>query len=380
MRLAIAGVSIFFFLGATQSLYGPLLPALRADFGLGSATVGLVFTAHGVAEFFGVLAPSVLSTHSLLARRSLTAATCLLAVGAMAFAIAHSWPTLLLAVFVFALGFGVHVGRLNALFVTSFGARSGSMSQLINAGFSVGSILGPLAVSYWLQASRSLFFAIGIASALLVPIAWWIDRDYAPRTDNAARARITTSRRNAVVAGFVVVMLLTVGVESCVGGWLTSLALFRGLEPAQAARFTSWFFAGIFLGRVVAALVGRHWNPAATVIAAIVGINALLLIACFESRAPIAFAATGLAVAPIFPATLLWLTRCDPDAHRSSALVIAGAILGSAVFPPLVGTAIDQFGGNATAPATFAIGVCSLLAAVVLHWITHAAPKPSSNH
>jgi predicted MFS family arabinose efflux permease len=131
--VSVAGILTFALLGAIQALYGPLLPGLRRTFALDTATVGLVFTAHGLGALSGILIPSLLR-QPILSRHWLGTASALLVLGATGLAFAPTWLAVLAGAFVMALGFGIHVVRLNSLFVASFGTRGMTMLQLINVG------------------------------------------------------------------------------------------------------------------------------------------------------------------------------------------------------------------------------------------------------
>src|SRR5258708_37673140 len=51
----VAGFGFLFLIGALEAAYGPALPGLQAQFGLGAAQVGLLFGAHSVGAIAGTL-------------------------------------------------------------------------------------------------------------------------------------------------------------------------------------------------------------------------------------------------------------------------------------------------------------------------------------
>src|SRR5690348_4811066 len=157
--IAATGILVFAFLGAIQALYGPLLPGLQRTFAIDTSTVGLIFTAHGLGALLGICVPSIVRAPAL-AGRWLSVASGLVALGAAAVALAPSWPAVLAAAFVLAVGFGIHVVRLNSVFVAGFGDRSMTMAQLLNAAFSIGSIIGPITLGLAGQPSQGVFRVI----------------------------------------------------------------------------------------------------------------------------------------------------------------------------------------------------------------------------
>jgi predicted MFS family arabinose efflux permease len=371
LLIAAGGILTFAFLGAVQALYGPLVPGLQRTFGVGASDAGLVFAAHGFGALAGIFAPSLLQVRAL-AGRWLRIATGLLLVGAAALYLAPTWSAFLAAAFVLALGFGVHVVRLNGLFVAAFGARGMTMSQLINAAFSVGSILGPLILGLSGAPSRGIFAGVALAAAALLALNIATDRrarglTAAPLGQHGTAGPTTGSR--IVLAGFVAMMCFIVGVENSIGGWTTTLALASGYSFPQAANFTELFFGPIFLGRLLAAGVGHRVPAGALVVGAIGCIAALVATAALTRAGPIAFALAGFAIAPIFSATLVWVGRVLPITPYTNAMVIGGAVLGNAVFPALVGRVIGRFGPAAAPPAILCLAAAALVVALWLQFM-----------
>ena len=363
-----AGVLTFALLGAIQSLYGPLLPGLQRSFGVDTGTAGLVFAAHGLGALAGILVPSLVRSAALTGRW-LSLATGLLVLGAAGIAAAPTWSAMLAGAFVLAFGFGIHVVRLNSLFVAGFGRRGMAMSLLINAAFSVGAILGPIVVALSGEPSRRLFAGVAALAALLVPVNVAADRKgrAAPsaalgnesKSGERAAAHV---RARTVLFAFAALMCLTSGVENCIGGWIATLALANGYAFENAANLTAVFFGSIFAGRLLAAGVGHRFKPAILVMAAI-GCVASLLVAASVVHSSVALALTGFAIAPIFSATLVWLGGELPTSAHANALVIAGALLGAACFPPLVGRIIGELGAAAAPPAILCIALAALAVA-----------------
>ena len=370
--IAAAGILTFALLGVIQSLYGPLLPGLQRSFGIDTGAAGIVFAAHGLGALSGILVPSLVR-NAALTRRWLTVATGLLLVGAAGISAAPTWSAMLAGAFVLALGFGIHVVRLNSLFVAGFGRRGMTMSLLINAAFSVGAILGPIVVALTGEPSRRLFAGVAALAAILVPVNVAADRkgqgvasallgrETKPGERNAVR-----SRGHTILIAFVALMCLTSGAENCIGGWIATLALTNGYAFSSAASLTAVFYGSIFAGRLLAAPVGHRLRPANLVISAIAFV-AILLAAASATESSVALALTGFAMAPIFSATLVWLGGQLPTSAHANALVIAGALLGAACFPPLVGRIIAEFGATAAPPAILCIALAALAVAGGIH-------------
>ncbi len=371
--IALTGILTFVLLGAIQSLYGPLLPEFRREFLVDTATVGLVFSAHGFGALLGILAPSLIRV-SRFSTRLLGIASGFTFAGAAALWIAPNWSALLAAAFVLALGFGIHVVRLNSMFVAGFGSRGMMMSQLLNAAFSVGTILGPLAVAISGDASRRVFVVIAVVTLALLPLSVVTDTiSRSNFTQAAGRVAATAQVANpwkarALLAAFMLLMCLAVGVETSIGGWTATLAIADGYSFNIAANLTALFFGSVLIGRLLAAWIGHRVSPANMVVPAVGCVAVILVLSIFTSAGPIAFALSGLAIAPIFSATLVWLRNKLPSTQHGYTLVVGGALLGSAVFPPAVGRVVDEIGAESAPVAilvlVFAAWVVSMTAKI----------------
>jgi fucose permease len=109
--------------------------------------------------------------------------------------------------------------------------------------------------------------------------------------------------------------------------------------------------------------------PAAyQVISAIAFIAIVLSIAIVADTGPIAFALAGFGIAPIFAATLVWLGHRLPTSAHANTIVIAGALLGSAILPASVGRVTAQLGTAAAPPAILCMALAALAVALWVHF------------
>jgi MFS transporter, FHS family, glucose/mannose:H+ symporter len=365
--LAVFGILTFAFIGAIRALYGPLLPGFERMFAIDTSVVGTIFTGHGLGTLLGIFLPSIVS-NSRLATRWLGIATVLLLVGSVALWLASSWLAVLTAAFVIGVGFGIHVIRLNSVFIAGFGSRGMAMSQLINAAYSFGSILGPLAIGLWDAASTRVFGVVALLALALLPASALADRR-CPDIPSALPSwpGLRRGRSHALLAGgFGALSCFTGGVEASIAGWTTSFALSQGYSFGAAANLTAGFFACFFTGRVLAAVFADRAQPAALVIFTTASVTLLMFFAVVSRAAALAFAASGLALAPIFAATLVWFGQSAPPTRYGNALAVGGSLLGSAIWPALVGQVIGRFGIAAAPPAILCIAATALVAGI---WI-----------
>ena len=93
------------------------------------------------------------------------------------------------------------------------------------------------------------------------------------------------------------------------------------------------------------------------------GTTACLALAAVPSLAPYALAGVGLFNAPVFPAGLPWLNRAASGVRWAATAAILAANLGGMAAGPLLGLAIEVFGGGSVPwTLTLTSAVCVVLA------------------
>ncbi|MER6786946.1 MFS transporter [Streptomyces sp. NPDC000658] len=402
----VASCAGFVLIGALQALYGPSIPSLREEFGLSPSAAGLGLSAHFVGGVAGVLLFDRRYGRTSN-RRILGASYLLMAAGAAGFALAPQWPAALVAAFVAGLGFGGIDYGLNQLFSIGFGHRSTAMLNILNAHFGIGAILGPALVGVvGSEHYPALFLAFALANLPLLLCLRGV-RDHAPhptdqpgpdghadtkvdfvpvpvpvpdplpRFDADAHATNADAVRRApahaalrsVLAVFVALYVLHVGIEAGVGGWEPTHLETVGHGAGAAATATSVYWLMMTVGRFLVAPVALRFSAPAIITVSCAGMTACLLLARVPDLAPYAYAGVGLFIAPIFPTGLPWLNRAAPRARRAGAVVIAASMLGGVVAGPALGRAIEWSGVRAVPLILAAVSAVCLAATL---WLTRA--------
>jgi len=360
---ALIGSLAFVLIGGTQALYGPSLPGFSQLFGVPVSTAGLVISAHGLGALAGVLSSVPLAGHPLARYRTGVAVT-LLAVGALLVGLTRLWPVALLGALVIGLGYGALTVGLNSLFATGFGKRGAAMVNLLNALFGIGAILCPLLVGRATGNVGFPFLVVALGAGLLAPLAFSLD-DRVPVPATAQEA--PSDQGKSLLVGFLVLLALGSGIEASSSGWNATYLVALGQTPATAASFTSLFYVVFTAARLTAVPLSLRLSSFTLVGAALALAAVLLLLAQVPALAPYVLATLGGAVALLFPNTFTWLARTLPGARGGTALVIAGALLGGALFPALLGQAVAAFGERVLPNAMLALTVLALILAVWLH-------------
>ncbi|MDQ0686254.1 FHS family glucose/mannose:H+ symporter-like MFS transporter [Streptomyces achromogenes] len=385
----------FVLIGALQALYGPSIPALREEFGLSPSAAGLGLSAHFAGGVVGVLLFDRRFGRTGN-RRILAVAYLLMAAGAAGFALAPDWPFAILAALLAGIGFGGIDYGLNRLFATGFGRRSTAMLNILNAHFGVGAILGPAVIgAVGSEHYPALFLAFALANLPLLFCLRGV-KDHTPQpafadTGAAATASAATASADSVspdtggttpvgaalrsvLAVFVTLYVLHVGIEAGVGGWEPTHLESVGYGAGAAATATSVYWLMMTLGRFLAAPVALRFSAQAIITVSCAGMTACLLLAAIPDVAPYAYAGVGLFIAPIFPTGLPWLSRVAPGARRAGAIVMAASMLGGVAAGPALGKIIEWSGVRAV-PLILAAVSAACLAATL--WLTRTTSRPS---
>jgi fucose permease len=171
-----------------------------------------------------------------------------------------------------------------------------------------------------------------------------------------------------MVGLFAVAYALYVGVELGVGGWEPSHLAALGMSASAASWATSAFWLGLTAGRFLIAPVALRVPPEWIVLACSGAAIVTLGLAAIPGLAPVAYAVTGLVIAPIYPTGFAWLAKATPGRRTPTVYLVGSAVLGAAIFPPLVGSAIQGFGVWVTpvALAILAVGTALAFSGVAL--------------
>lgn len=371
----------FMLIGALQAFYGPAIPGLREEFGLSPSMAGLGLSAHFVGGVAGVLLFDRLYGR-IGNRRILAASYLLMAVGSAGFAVAPNWPLALTAALLAGFGFGGIDYGLNQLFAVGFGHRSTAMLNVLNAHFGIGAILGPVLIAVVGAEHYPVVFLVFALANLPLLFCLRGVRDSPPRspqppgrpTSTGASAPADRALRS-VLAVFVTLYVLHVGIEAGVGGWEPTHLETVGHGAGVAATATSVYWLMMTVGRFLAAPIALRFSAQTIITVSCAGMTGCLLLAAVPDLAPFAYAGVGLFIAPIFPTGLPWLHRAAPHARRAGAVVIAASMMGGVAAGPALGKVIEWSGVRAVPLLLAAVSAVCLAATL---WLTRATrPKPA---
>ncbi len=356
----------FFLTGVVSVLLGPIIPELRADWGVTRSQVASLFVAQFVASSLG----AVLSGFHL--RRSLIAGYGLIATGLAGFA-AGGWPLARPAMAVTGFGLGLAIAASNLWTAHRYPERRGASLATLNLLWGLGAVSCPLLVA----AARGhlpvaatlglLAIPAALACAALLGILGFGGSVAARRaTADAGGGAGASIGLLAVVA---TMLFVYVGVENAVGGWLVTLSDELGGERAVVSLVIgSGFWGAILVGRAGTPWVLRHLSETALfrTCLALAAFGTLLLVLS-GSRVAMASGAvaTGLGMAPLFPLTVSILAAATAGTRsRTAGWVLACGGLGGAALPWLTG---QVTGASGTLRHGFVVPLAGLIVLTALH-------------
>lgn len=358
-RLVVGGSTAFFLLGLLVASYGPLLPTVRDDFALSAAAAGLLLGAHAAGGVAGILLAG-LSARRLPVRWRLRLAALLVVLGCTGAGLAGTWPLLMACAVVAGVGWGGFELDVNVLFASADGPRSAALLNLVGAAFGVGALLAPTLVA--LGGDRLVVLgASAVVAAATVPLLSAAP-DAAPVRDGSRAWRLS-----GVQVLFVAVLLVYVGAETGVAGWMTThLVEVAGTGVGGAAAATSGFWVAFTVGRLLAAPLSLRLPPPWLLAGTLLLAAGSLVLATWAPAAPLAYILTGLFLAPVFPTAFAWLAADHPVGYAGGALVLAGSSAGPVLISPLVGLAQDTAGAGAIPLALVTVVLLDIAGVVLL--------------
>jgi fucose permease len=328
-----SSTTIFILIGATSSLYGPLLISFSHKFHISLPEAGLVLSIHFVGALFGVPL-GWLAVKRFPGKVALTGALLLMAAGATGVALFHSWSMFLVCVFIVGLGFGVLDFSLNTLMArTAFKGRAHRMS-LSNAGYGVGAVLGPLLII--LLAPKNFPFLFGGIAAIAIILSPLNRGVHAPPLRSEVNQReLTTmkSQRRPILITFIVAYIFYVATETSASGWIASQLHRVGYSASLGSFITAAFWCALAIGRVVGGPLHKRFGDRFLVLGGLILTMALCFGAFFNVLAPYAYPLMGLSIASVYPMGLIWYTVICPHDNDGLALIILFMMIGGIVGP-----------------------------------------------
>jgi len=343
----------FISLGLPDSLIGVAWPSMRRGFGLPLEALGPYFLA-GTAGYFLASFNSGHLVHRWGVGRVLAASSLLTTLCVLGCALAPAWSLIVGLSFFSGLGAGAIDAGINTYAALRFTPRH---LNWLHAGWGIGAATGPAIMTAVLSSGgvwRWGYLAVAAALALLTlgfgaTIRRW-SLDAAPEAAPAPPSRRRDTLARPTVWLTIGIFMIYSGIEASAGQWTYSLLVeARGVPAVSAGLWVSLYWGALTAGRFLIGTLANRLPPLRLLRCAMAGTAAgLILLASRAGHglAAVGLAATGFALAPIFPMLIALTPRRFAANHVANTvgLQVAGACLGLAGFPPAIGVLANRFG------------------------------------
>ncbi|KAL4872522.1 major facilitator superfamily domain-containing protein [Aspergillus spectabilis] len=346
---------VFLVMGANDAAYGALLPYLQEYYNISHMVVSVVFISPLVGYVIAALVSSKL--HITIGQRGIAilAPACHL-IAYIICCVHPPYPALVVAYIFAGTANGIHEAAWNTYIGNM--ENSSEVLGLLHGVYGLGAVISPLVATNLITKAdvpwyTFYYFMIGISviSAILCPLTFWRFTGAAFRksqqgnnnTQGGLRDALFSRRAARVSWLCALLLLLYVGVEVTVGGWIVTLML----EVRHAAAFPSGmtatgFWLGITVGRMilgfVTARIGEKLATSIYIIASIIFSLILWLVPHFLVSA-IAVSIQGFFLGPLFPCVVIVMTKLLPKHLHVAAIGFVAAFGGggAAVLPFVAG-------------------------------------------
>lgn len=349
----------FISLGLPDSLLGAAWPVMQSDFGVPLETAGLLFmTIAGSTIISSMVSGRILKRFGTGAVTVVS--TLMTAVALLGFYFAPSIIWLFLCTIPLGLGAGAIDTGLNDYVATHYKAQH--MSWL-HCFWGVGATAGPIIMAQFISGQSSWstgYLTIAVIQFALV-IILFISLPLWNKVTKSSLIALDDTQKNVKeqvnhkgagnikpihIKGVKLAMfsfLFYCGAEATMGLWGSSfLVNVKELSAETAAKWVSFYYGGITLGRLIAGfIVLKIKNRMLIRIGQIVALaGAILLVLPIPNVFALAgFIMVGLGLAPIFPG-MLHETPTRFEKEHSQTIMgyqMAAAYTGSTFLPPLLG-------------------------------------------
>lgn len=346
--------------GIAVSTWGPRLPSIRHDLGVGDATIGLALAGVTVGSITGLGSSSAVLSW-LGNRRAVLGCVGFIAVGiavvGVGAGIAHSLAAAAVGFVLVGFGVGAVDVMINVEGAALERASARTLMPLMHAGWSVGAIAGA-AIGAACAALRVDFAWQFVGEALLMVVVASSAVTFLPRATRTEGAERPPVRQRVAqwLSGWKHGQLLLIGLvmlgvelgEGSANSWLTlAVRDGHGQTDAIAALFFVAFAVGETTARVVGGpLVDRVGRVRTVRLTTALGIVGLLLF-IFGGPAWVVLVGTVLwavGVSMGFPLGMSAAAERGPNPAAQVSVVASIGYLANLGGPPVIGALSDRFG------------------------------------
>lgn len=335
---------VFILIGATSSLFGPLLVTFSHHFSISLATAGEVLSVYFVGALIGVV-PGWWGLKRTTGRRVLTISLITVAAGTLCSGLVHSWIIFLASIFLLGLGFGSLDMSLNVLLSrTALEGRAHRLS-FVNAGYGLGAVICPLLLV--LAHPRNfpgVFVAISVVALALTTFNSGVHAPALKAEVLQSQISAQKSQRWPILVTFMAGYIFYVAMETSASGWMSSQLQRGGFSTSLGSFITAAFWMGITIGRSLGGPLHRIFNDRKLILGGLVLAIVADLGGISNHVALVSYPLLGLILASVFPMGLVWYTRLLPHDSDGITLILFAMMAGGVIGPGSVSLLVSHFG------------------------------------
>lgn len=346
----------FISLGLPDSLHGVAWPVMQVEYGAKLESAGFLFMTIAGGTIISSLASGVVLKR--FGTGNVTFVSCLMTAAALlGFSFAPSFVWLIICAIPLGLGAGSVDAGLNNYVATHYKAHH--MSWL-HCFWGVGATLSPIIMAHSIAEQNSwrqgYLVIAGIQFALVIILFFTLSLwnkvasnsniNLNEKSDESKHRLNDENVKPLQIRGVKLALLSFLfycGVEATMGLWGSSfLVNVKELPVAVAAKWVSFYFAGITIGRFITGFITLKFSNRMIIrvgqLTALTG-AALLFLPLSSSFSLVGFILIGFGLAPIFP-SMLHETPVRFGKQHSQTIMgyqMAVAYTGTTFIPPLLG-------------------------------------------
>lgn len=369
----------FVLLGVPLAAMGVAWPSAAAEFSRPIGDLGIVTFA-----FVGLYTLSTLGAGGLTRRFGastlLVSSALLAAASLLGMATAAAWYVFLAATALFGLAGGQVDAGTNSYMAIHRGPRA---MGAIHAGFGLGTIVGPLAVTILLGAGLSWRLAFLLLAGLQLTYAiglFYTGGDLPAVVDDQLTKPRVGARVELVVLS-ILTFFIYAGMASGAGTWsFTVMTEEWGISTAGAGLAVTGYWAGFTGSRILLGLVGDRFPPNRVLrwsVLATLGFLVLFWLSPAPWIGVVGLIAAGFAHGPVFPFQVLITPRRFGPILTPSIVgyQIAAANVGGGAFAVAIGFMVNAIGLQVVAPALVMMAIGLVVVVEMLRVATDRRPR-----
>ncbi|KAH2981446.1 hypothetical protein KXW58_001933 [Aspergillus fumigatus] len=382
----LATFASFAVVGASDGVYGALVPYLREDYKLSTTVVSLIF----VTPFAGYAIATLVvnKIHMTLGQRGIAIIGPLCHIAPFVIMAIHPpWPVMLAVYVIVGLGNGLIDAAWNSWVADM--ANANTMTGLLGAFYGVGATLSPTIATQMIKSGlhwNYFYYTLlgGSVLELLTSVAtFWQENAISYRAknrrspDSSGGSRTTEAMKSPITWLIASWLFVYMGVEVSVGGWVVDFMIQeRNGKPFESGLVPTGFWAGVTVGRLVLGFNEGERTAITIYLAISIALELVFWLVPKFVVSAVAVSMLGFFTGPLFPAAVVVAAKLLPKHLHTPGIGLASSLAGggAAILPFAAGAISGARGVQSLQPFIF-----SLLVLMIIIWVLLPRNKDRSH-